>query len=111
MADIIIKRKITLEFLGKDYEGDYLVFKAVPVSEHEVLMDQIDPLPEGATQDQIRESNKEATKLMVRCLEEKFIEGRFQNQDVKKEDMGEFDGGTVNKCFALLTGQDADPKE
>lgn len=99
MADIVIKRKITLEFLGEDYKADYLVFKAIPVSEYEKLIDNI------------TDDNKEATKLMINVLEEKFVEGRFQEQDVDKTDMGKFDGATIAKCFALLTGQDIDPKD
>lgn len=99
MADIIIKKKITLDFLGEDYKGDYLVFKAIPVSEYEKILEE-QP-----------DDNKDATRAMIAILEDKFIEGRFQEQDVEKKDMGKFDGSTVAKCFALLTGQDIDPKE
>lgn len=99
MADIVIKRKITLEFLGDDYKADYLVFKAIPINEYEKLM-------EAQSDD-----NKEAAKFLLKTLEEKFIEGRFQEQDVDAKDIGKFDGSTVVKCFSLLTGQDIDPKE
>lgn len=99
MADIVIKRRITLDFLGEEYKADYLVFKAIPVGEYEKLMDAV------------TDDNKEAVRLMIKTLEDKFVEGRFQEQDVDTKDISKFDGQTVTKCFALLTGQDIDPKD
>lgn len=99
MADIVIKRKITLEFLGDDHKGDYLVFRAVPVDDYNSLIGK-------ETTD-----NKEAIQLIIDTLKDKFVEGRFQEQDVKKEDIGKFDAQTTQKCFAVLTGQDIDPKD
>lgn len=99
MADIIIKRKITLGFLGEDYKADYLIFKSVPVNDYPKIVDK-QP-----------DDNVEATKYIQEILKDQFIEGRFQEQDVAKEDIGKFDGETISHCFALLTGQSADPKE
>jgi predicted RNA-binding Zn ribbon-like protein len=99
MADIVIKRKIPLGFLGEEYKEDYLVFSAIPMNEYEKLMDVQS------------EDSKQATKIILKTLQDKFVEGRFQGQKVETEDIGKFDGTTVVKCFAVLTGQDIDPKE
>lgn len=98
MADIVIKKRLSLEFLGEDYKADYLVFKAIPISEYEKI---ISKQPDD---------NAEATRYIIKILEDKFVEGRFQEQDVVKGDLGKFDGYTVTKCFSLLTGQELDPK-
>ncbi len=98
MADIIIRRKLALDFLGEEYKSDYLTFKAIPVSEYSKIVDK-QP-----------DDNVEAVNFIVKMLAERFIEGRFQEQDVTKEDIGKFDADVVTSCFAMLTGQKPDPK-
>lgn len=98
MADIVIKKKIVLDYLGEEHAADYLVFKAVPVGEYDKLL---------STKS---DDNNEALKQIIKTLEDKFVEGRFQEQDVEKSDMEKFDGDTLVRCFQLLTGQEFDPK-
>lgn len=98
MADIVIKKRLSLDFLGKEHEGDYLIFRAVPVGEYHKL------IPVG------EDDNQDALKKIIKLLEEKFVEGRFQKQDVDKADMSKFDGDTLVRCFQILTGQELDPK-
>lgn len=95
MANIIIKRKVTLEFLGEEYKDSYLVFRAVPVSEYEALVKKIDSV----------EGNKQSMEEIIKILEQYFVDGVFDNEKVVKEDIKQFDGDTMLKCFETLTGQ------
>lgn len=99
MADIIIKKRVTLDFLGEDYKADYLVFKSIPIDEYDTIMAK-EP-----------GDNKEALNFIKETLASRFIEGRFQEQDVTKEDIGKFDAEVITSCFAVLTGQKPDPKD
>lgn len=97
---ILIKKKITLEFLGDEYKDDYLTFASMPLKEYEAIL----PTLETVTGD-----GKKSFDLIKATLESHFIEGKFQNQDVTKEDLSDFDLNTLIKCFQSFTGQ-ADPK-
>lgn len=109
MAEIIIKKRVDLDFLGKDYEDSYLDFRSISVQEYPKLMKKVE-----ATGD----DNSESFKVIMDILKEQFVDGIFNKQKVDKEDMGKFDAETVLKCFEALTGQVAqdgvtsiDPKE
>jgi hypothetical protein len=96
MAKIEIKKKITLEFLGADYKDDYLVFKSMPLREYEKLLPQLE---------EAGEDGKKAMPIIKSILEGNFIEGKFQGQDVAKEDLADFDLETLIKAFEIFTGQ------
>lgn len=98
MANIVIKKRVNLDFLGDEYKNDYLVFKAIAVSKYK---DLVDGRPE--------EDNLQY-EYVLKVLADNFIEGKFQDQDVDKKDLAEFDGETTLNCFARLTGQQPDPK-
>lgn len=96
MAKIEIKKKITLEFLGDDYKDDYLIFKSMPLREYETILPQL----ENAGED-----GKKALPIIKKILEDNFISGKFQNEDVAKEDLSDFDLQTLIKAFEIFTGQ------
>lgn len=98
MAKIVIKKRVNLAFLGEEHKDDYLVFKSIPVKEYKDIVEQR-PDDGGSQYD-----------YLLKIVQNKFIEGKFQNETVNKEDLAEFDGETVTTCFARLTGQDTDPK-
>lgn len=95
MANIVIKRKVTLDFLGEEYKDSYLVFKAVPVVAYNDLIAEIDSVS----------GNQESMVEIIKILEEYFVDGVFDNEKVLKEDIKQFDGDTILKCFETLTGQ------
>jgi hypothetical protein len=99
MATILIKKKVALDFLGKEYEDSFLTFKSMPISEYEKLIGEL----EGA-------DNKSSLKLTVKILKDNFIEGKFQGEDVTKEDLEQFDIETLVKCLEIFTGQSQSPK-
>ena len=94
MAEIIIKKKVTLEFLGEEYKDSYVTFRSIPIGEYEELIKQVDGV----------EDNKSLSEI-IKILENYFVEGLFDGQKVAKEDIKQFDGETVLKCFETLTGQ------
>lgn len=101
MAEIIIKKKVTLEFLGEDYEDSYLVFRSISIQEFPALMKKV----EAASDDNVK-----SLSAMIDMLQDHFVEGIFDKQKVSQDDLGKFDAETIIKCFELLTGQ-ADPKD
>lgn len=94
MAEIIIKKKVTLEFLGEEYKDSYLTFKSIPIGEYEELIAKVDKVEEDKSMSEI-----------MKILENYFVEGLFDGQKVNKEDVSQFDGETILKCFETLTGQ------
>lgn len=98
MADIIVRKRIALDFLGEEHNSDYLVFKAIPVDEYKDIANK-QP-----------EDNIEAIDYIVSKLKERFIEGRYQEQDIAKPDIGKFPAEVITECFAIITGQKISPK-
>lgn len=94
MADIIIKKKVELGFLGEDYKDSYITFRSISVSDYQGLTDGIEDM-----------SEQEASKKIISILETYFVEGLFDGQKLAKEDIKKFDGETILKCFETLTGQ------
>lgn len=99
MADIKIKKRLTLEFLGDEYKDSYIVFASIPVVEYAEMSKKM----LGVEND-----NEKATLVMLELLEDKFVEGIFDGQKLTKEDIKQFDGETVLRCFETLTGQVVD---
>lgn len=97
MANIVIRKRIDLDFLGKEHQNSYLVFKAMPVVEYQSFI-------KNTPEQRVDEIN-----YIVKIMQEKFIEGKFGDETVEAKDIPLFDEGTLAKCFTVLTGQ-ADPK-
>lgn len=100
MANIVIKKKLTLEFLGKEYADSYLVFKSLPVVKYKEFTEKLKSVG--------KDDNVKATQVMLDTLKDSFIEGSFVGEAVQPDDLGELDGATILKCFQILTGQSAD---
>jgi len=98
MANIIIKKRVDLNFLGEVHKEDFLVFKSLPVKKYKEL---VDGRPD---------EDSEQYDYVLSVLVDNFLNGKFQSEDVDKKDLADFDGETILKCFARLTGQDLDPK-
>jgi len=103
MAKIIIKKTISLEFLGEDYKDGYLTFKTIPLKDYEQFVTQSK-----------KQDEAESIKLIVETLKKYFIEGKFpdgdKTVDLTVEDIEDFDVNTAITVFKYLTGQEIDPK-
>ncbi len=106
MAKIVIKKKIELDFLGKEYEGGYVEFQSLSIKEIEGKLDEIQ---------NVGDDNKRAVKMMLELLTKCFISGEFVNGDSKeainKEDLQDFDIQSIIKFFSILSGQSGDLKD
>ncbi len=98
---IVIKKKITLEFLGDEYKDSYLTFKSVSLKEYEQLIESLD---------KVTEDNSKSLALIKEILEKHYIEGVFEGEKVEVGDLQEFDIETITTCFQKFTGQGLNPK-
>ena len=98
---IVIKRRITLESLGEEYADSYLVFRAVSLDDFDELAPEI----------KANEKDEEKSRHFIRrVLEDRFIEGKFDGEAVTKDQVKDFDLGTLVLCFRTITTRPVDPK-
>ncbi len=92
---IVIKKQVSLEFLGEEYKDSYLTFTSMTLREYEELQ----PTLEKSVKD------KKSMELVKDVLTKHFLGGKFQGQDVTQEDLFDFDIETLMHCFQIFTGQ------
>lgn len=107
MADIVIRKKVTLEFLGDDYKDCYLIFQALSVGEYETYQKKMRSI--GEMDDKI-EAEKEALKAIVGIVKDKFIEGKWLDQQVEINDLVKFDLNTLTNVINAIIGEVQSPK-
>lgn len=96
MATIVIKKTVKLDFLGEDYKDDLLVFKAIPIKDYEKIVEDIDKLGDDS---------KKSLNYIRETVPKYFLEGKFQGEDVTKENLDDFDQETYLNIFQRITGQ------
>ena len=99
---IVIKKKVSLDFLGEEYKDAYLVFQSIPIRDIDELTASVKKAEEENT----------SGKFILETLKKYFITGVFPDMDVlTPDDLDGLDQQSVIKAFAIFTGQlDADPK-
>lgn len=108
MSKIVIRKRVSLEFLGDGYKEAYLVFRSVPIEDLEEMIGKID---ETANQ----KNDVKYFSLILDSLKNYFLEGKFPDSDsklqsVQKEDLSGLDKDAAITCFEYMTGQVTDPK-
>lgn len=98
MANIVIEKRVSLDYLGAKHKESYVLFKAMPVGKYTDFVTKVKKTT----------SNEESTKMMVDVLTEQFISGKFAGEEINKEDIAEFDPENILKFFQYLTGQVTD---
>lgn len=109
MANVIIKKRVKLDFLGEDYSEGYLDFRAAGIDE----LAGIEKQAEKA------KSEEDSLKFIKDFLGDKLLGGKFPNiednnelEDFGKDDIGKLDPETIMVVFQVLGGGlAADPKE
>lgn len=101
---LVIRKRVSLDFLGEEYKDSYLVFRSIPVPDYENIIDEVDKL-----------DNKKSIQYIVTTLEKYFIEGKGLDESgsliaITQNDIKLLDGETTIKCFETLTGRIVDPK-
>lgn len=99
MAKIVIRKRVSLSFLGKGYEESYLDFKAIPIKDYQAILEEI----ENNSDD-----NKKSLSFIIDLIPKYFLEGKFQGEDVIKEDLNDLDQDTFLEIFQRITGQKVD---
>ncbi len=106
MADIIIRKRVALDFLGEDYKDAYLVFRSIPVDDYDELLKKTEEANDSI-------SNMSVT---INTLKDYFLSGSFPDaegkpQELSRDDLGKFDKDVLLHAFGTLTGQNLDPKD
>lgn len=98
---IVIRKRVSLDFLGEEYKDAYLDFQSIPISD-------VDALTTGVVE---AEKEKRSGAFILETLQKYFLGGSFPDMDkVTKEDLVGLDQQSVIRAFAIFTGQDIDPK-
>ena len=97
---LVIRRKVSLAFLGEEYKDGFLTFRAIPLKDYEKIIDEIET---------IGEDNKKSLTFISGILDKYYVSGKAPNEegqleDVAKEDLGNLDSASVLECFQALTG-------
>lgn len=98
---LVIRKKVSLGFLGDDYKDAFITFRAVPIKDFDAMQDDIDA---------IGDDNKKSLAFILDKLKHYFLNGQAPNEggkleNITIEDLGELDQLSVLKCFESLTGQ------
>lgn len=92
MANMVVKKKLKLDFLGDEYVDDYLVFKSIPAMEIDSVVEKLDA------------KGKDPFKVMLEVVKDYFLEGTWLKESVDKEDLNELTRDLIEDCFATITG-------
>lgn len=103
MGKIVIKKRISLDFLGEEYKDAYLEFKTIAMKDYQKYIDK----------SQDNKDEKKAVDFIIGTLQELFISGKFPEDDtlfdVEPTQLEDFDVNTILTVFKILTGQDQSP--
>lgn len=105
MGKIVIKKRISLDFLGDEYKDCYITFKPITISE-------ADKIGEEAIQST---KDRKSNAWLLEQLKNRFLEGKFLDADnnlfeLKADDIDNLDLDTCSTIFEILTGQTTHPK-
>lgn len=105
MADIVIRKRISFDFLGDEYKNGYVVFRSLSYDENVALIEAA----KGARND------KESLEFIIKTLKERFIEGQWivgdsEPQDIEEKDIGKLSNDAILECFERIVGSKLDPK-
>lgn len=98
MAEIVIRKRVSLDFLGEEYNESYIVLASVPVKEFDDLQNQIAKLKPGENLSFVRSEVKK-----------RFIEGKIQQSgqlvDITTENVEDLPGEVFIEVFEYITGK------
>lgn len=105
MGKIVIKKRVSLDFLGEEYKEAYITFKSIPIKDYSDILKQVNDLGND---------NIKSVEFALSTLKKQFVEGKFPVNDkldsIDAEDIGDLNQDAALECFEILTGQKSDPK-
>lgn len=97
---ILIKKRISLDFLGDEYKDAYLTFSSIPMKEYEGINKKIKD---------IGDDSEKALTFVRDMVTERFIEGEFpqdgESKKVTKEDLSDFPAEVFLEVMSQLNGK------
>lgn len=104
MAKMVIRKRVSFDFLGEDYKDCYVVLRSIPVTDYETI---------GNTIDKESKAVKKTT-LVLKLLKENFISGEFLDENdklapLKRDDLDGIDGDALLELYNRIMGV-PDPK-
>lgn len=107
MGKFLIKKKISLDFLGDEYKECYIEFSSMPIAEYKEFVKKGEAVRKA-------NENMRAVDLMTDKIKEHFLGGKLIGEeglfDMAKEDIDQFDINVILKVFSYMTGEELDPK-
>lgn len=97
---IVIKKRVSLEFIGDDYKDSYIVFKALAIKEYADLQSKAKALEEDP---------EKSLEFIINTVKDRFIEGSVEGKDITADDLTDFPGDVFLEFFNNIRGQ-LDPK-
>lgn len=96
---IVIKKRVSLEFLGEEYKDSYITFRSMPLSDYESSI----PLSAKAIEE------KKALSFMLEQVKKYFIGGKCIDAmgdlaEIKSEDLDTLDVDVAERCFVAISG-------
>lgn len=105
MSKIVIKKRVSFDFLGEEYKDSYVDFQRIPVSDFEAIQKEME---------EVKKNKLSSFSVVLGVIKKYFISGKFINddklEDISAEDLEGLDAESVLRCFSLMTGQEIDPK-
>lgn len=100
MSKIVVKKRVSLEFLGDEYKDAYLDFESIPMRDYEGLVSASLALQDDASK---------SLGFIQEQVVNRFIGGKFPSgdklEDVSKDDLLDFPGEVFVQAMQQLTGQ------
>lgn len=98
---IVIKKKVTLEFLGDEYKDGYVNFSSIPMREYEEIEKKLEELKNS--------ENESKSVIFVRDLvTSRFVDGKFpiegELSDISREDLPDFPAEFFINAMSQLNG-------
>lgn len=101
MPQIVIKKRVSFEFLGEEYKDAYVILKSIPTTEYKPMIARIEKQKSGLNKtDQVRG-----------LIKERFISGEWPNEKtgelepLEVDDLDGLDGEALSEAFAIISGQ------
>lgn len=101
MAEIVVKKRITLEFLGEDYKDGYIVFESIPVKDYERIIKEVEVAEKSG--------GSEAMNLVKKLVTGRLVEGEIPQDGgmvaITKDNLADLPGDVFLEAMQQLTGK------
>lgn len=105
MGKIVIKKRVSFDFLGEEYKECYADFQRIPVADFEEIQQKME---------EVEKDKGSSFNVVLDVLKRYFVSGKFLIEDkldtIVADDLDGLDAESTLRCFQIMTGQELDPK-